>query len=160
MSVRKRRQRVLALAGESAAAGSLDGCMEREEVSILRRLLPLFFAQLIPGRRNVELGHVRAPECAACGMLGGNEDRSLKAAVGIVAENFATIVAHTPEISLVINRQAVGHSRFTTGLYERAAIFDGARLLIKVVRVNDLLRRIGEIHSVIIGTPDQAIGHT
>src|SRR5438128_2461276 len=100
-----------------------------------------------------------SPKGATCGILYRQLDYSFHFSARIIASYLPTTPASTPNIALAVNRKAIWDTGFIRGVNKKPTIFDSAARRVKIIHVNHMQRRIGEIHEFVIRAPADTVGY-
>src|SRR5260221_4326466 len=102
---------------------------------------------------------VLSPKGATCGILYRQLDYSFHFSARIIASYLPSTPASTPDKAFAVNCKAVWVTMFIWGVNKRSTIFDSTRRRVKIIHVNHMQRRIGEIHEFVIKAPADTVGY-
>src|SRR3984957_2104833 len=138
--------------GETRSRQPLHTGLQGEYAAGLRLLGEFLFRQMQPGRGDIESIEIVAAEGAAGDATRGNGDDGVYGAVGRKADQRTAFPSRVPDVSLRIDRRAVGEAE-TIRIGEDPFVRDRAELEVEIVGVDGAGQGIGEIHRPMIGAP-------
>src|SRR5260370_9375202 len=100
-----------------------------------------------------------SPKGATCGILYRQLDYSFNFSARIIAGYLPSTRAGAADEAFAVNRKDIWDTGFIWGVNKRPAIFDSAARRVKIIHVNHMQRRIGEIHEFVIRAPANTIGY-
>src|SRR5258708_13260701 len=100
-----------------------------------------------------------SPKGATCGILYRQLDYSFHFSARIIGSYLRSTPASTPDKAFAVNCKAVWVTMFIWGVNKRSTIFDSTRRRVKIIHVNHMQRRIGEIHEFVIKAPADTVGY-